>query len=72
MPTWGPISRRDFIRALRKLGFEGPYPGGRHMFMVRGTQRLVIPNPHQGDIGIQLLSRLLRDAGIAREEWEKL
>lgn len=72
MPTWGPITRRDFIRHLRTLGFAGPYPGGRHMFLLRGTQRLIIPNPHQGDIGIQLLSRLLREAGVSREEWEKL
>ena len=27
MPEFGPIGRRDLIRYLRKLGFEGPYSG---------------------------------------------
>jgi predicted RNA binding protein YcfA (HicA-like mRNA interferase family) len=40
--------------------------------MVRGQTRLRVPNPHQGDIGRGLLARILRQAGISREEWEKL
>jgi hypothetical protein len=38
--------------------------------MVRGQLRLVIPNIHAGDIGIPLLTRILRQAGISRDEWE--
>ena len=72
MPTFGPISRRDFIAALRRAGFEGPFSGGRHQFMIRGTLRLRVPNPHEGDIDRGFLIRLLRQAGITREEWEKL
>lgn len=34
MSRWTPCKRRDFIRKLRKLGFEGPYSGTRHQFMV--------------------------------------
>jgi hypothetical protein len=40
--------------------------------MVRGELRLVIPNPHTGEISRDLLARLLRQAGISREEWEQL
>jgi predicted RNA binding protein YcfA (HicA-like mRNA interferase family) len=72
MPPLGPIKRRDLIRYLRKLGFEGPYAGGKHQYMVRGEVKLALPNPHQGDIGRDLLVRILRQAGIEREEWEKL
>lgn len=72
MPPFGPISRADLIRALRALGFEGPYSGGNHAYMVRGALRLRIPNPHQGDIGMGLLARILRQANIAREEWEQV
>lgn len=72
MPPWGPVSRTRLIRSLRALGFEGPLPGGRHEFMVRAGQRVVIPNPHAGDIGIGLLARLLRQAGVSREEWESV
>jgi hypothetical protein len=31
---------------------------------------LRIPNPHGADIGANLLTRILRDAGVSREEWE--
>ena len=72
MPRLGPISRRDLIRALRRVGFDGPYTGGRHAFMVRGQVTLTIPNPHQGDIGRELLSRILRQAGLSRADWEAI
>ena len=72
MPRFGPVSRRDLIRYLRALGFDGPYPGGKHMFMRRGDLDLRIPNPHQGDIGKGLLARLLKQAGVSKEDWEAL
>lgn len=72
MPSFGPVSRRELIRLLRRVGFEGPFEGGRHAFMVRRELTLVIPNPHKGDISRDLLRRLLRQAGISREEWEAL
>ena len=70
MPRLTPISRRKLIRRLTKLGFTGPYVGGRHQFMLRGNQRLILPNPHEGDISAGLLSRILRRANITRKEWE--
>jgi len=75
MPHLGPIKRKDFIYYLRQLGFEGPFPGGNHQYMVkRAKERITvsIPNPHQGDIGEGLLRRLLKQAKIDRGEWEKL
>ena len=69
-PSFGPVSRRDMVRSLYRLGFEGPFSGGKHEFMVRGDVTVRIPNPHRGDIGRELLSRVLRQAGISREEWE--
>jgi hypothetical protein len=71
MPAFGPVRRSEPVRALRSLGFEGPFSGGRHQFMIRGTVTLRIPNPHQADIGRDPLSRILRQAGVDRDEWEK-
>jgi predicted RNA binding protein YcfA (HicA-like mRNA interferase family) len=71
MPPFGPVRRSELVRALRSLGFEGPYSGGKHQFMVRGSVTLRIPNPHRADIGRELLSRILRQAGIDRDTWEK-
>lgn len=62
MPAFGPVKRRDLIRYLGGLGFEGPFSGGKHQFLVKGEVVLRIPNPHQGDIGRELLARLLRQA----------
>ena len=70
MPPFGPISRTELVRALRALGFTGPFSGGKHQFMVRGYRTLRIPNPHQGDLGKELLKRILRQGGIDLAEWE--
>ena len=72
MPRLGPIKREELIRYLRVLGFEGPYSGKKHQFMLKGVVRLRIPNPHQRDIGRELLSRILKQAGIDKETWERL
>jgi predicted RNA binding protein YcfA (HicA-like mRNA interferase family) len=72
MPPFGPIKRVDFIHYLRMAGFVGPYSGKRHQFMIKEQLRVILPNPHRGDIGKGLLTRILHQAGISREEWEQL
>ena len=69
MPKLTPVSRRQFIQRLRELGFEGPFAGGKHPQMKRGNLTLIVPNEHEGDIRPGCLSRLLKQAGISREEW---
>ena len=64
-----PVSRVELLRRLRSLGFEGPFVGGHHYFMARGDFRLIVPNPHRGDISVDLLARILRRAGVSREVW---
>ena len=72
MPRLGSIKRRDLIRHLRELGFDGPFSGGKHEYMIRKGPPLILPNPHQGDLSKGLVARILRQAGINREEWEAL
>ena len=43
----GSIPRRELLRKFRALGFEGPYSGGKHQFMIRGPSKVRIPNPHE-------------------------
>ncbi len=64
-----PTSWHNLVKRLHELGFEGPYSGGKHPQMRRGDVTVIIPNRHEGDIGVGLLSRLLRQAGVSREEW---
>ena len=69
MSHLAPVSRHDLIQRLTQLGFDGPYAGGRHMFMLRGEHRLIIPNPHRHKISVDLLRRILKQAEVSREEW---
>jgi len=63
------ISHAELVKRLRSFGFDGPYSGGKHLYMLKGDLRLTIPNPHKQKIGVDLLTRILRQAGITREEW---
>jgi len=72
MPPIGPISRRQLIRYLHQLGFQGPNTRAKHSYMDNGVVMVTIPNPHEGDIDRDLLLRILRQAGIARAAWERL
>jgi len=70
MPKLSPVSWREFVHRLQSLGFEGPYSGSKHPYMLKEDVVLTIPNPHREEIGVDLLSRLLRQAEISRREWE--
>ena len=69
MPRLSPVSWLELVRRLRRLGFDGPYEGGKHPYMVRVDVVVSVPNPHREAIGVDLLQRILRRAGVTREEW---
>ncbi|MGH2460695.1 MAG: type II toxin-antitoxin system HicA family toxin [Chloroflexota bacterium] len=72
MPRFGPVSRRELIIYLRRLDFDGPFPGARHQIMAKGNIQVTIPNPHEGEISRNLLAKILRIARVNRDEWEML
>ena len=72
MPPIGPVKRKELIACLRRLGFEPPVAGGEHQYMKGRGRKLRIPNPHIGDINRGFLLRILRQAGVGRDEWESL
>ena len=72
MPPFAPVRRTALVRALKKLGFDGPHSGGSHQYMISGAQKVFIPNPPGGDIGKELLLRILKQAGISKKEWEEI
>jgi predicted RNA binding protein YcfA (HicA-like mRNA interferase family) len=69
MPKLTPLSWKDFVRKLRRLGFSGPYSGGKHPFMVKADITLTIPNPHSKDVGVELQKRICKQAKISRKDW---
>lgn len=72
MPEIRPIKRNDLIHYLVILGFHGPYSGGKHQFMIKDKLRLTLPNPHQGDIGVNLLNKILKQAQVSKEQWKDI
>jgi predicted RNA binding protein YcfA (HicA-like mRNA interferase family) len=71
MARLSPVSFNELVRKLKALGFEGPISGGKHLFMLKGDVRLNVSNPHRQDIGVDLLKRILNQAGIQRDEWDR-
>ena len=64
------IALRKLINKLKLFGFDGPYSGGRHLFMVKDALKVHIPNPHHHDISAHLVAEILRQAGITKKQWE--
>ena len=74
MPKLKPEKPDAVVKKLRKLGFDGPYGGGKHVFMRHPQTRMKISVPiHKGrDIPVGTLGAILRQSGISVEEWSKL
>ena len=76
MSRWKPCKRRELVRRLRKLGFDGPYSGTRHQFMVYEQHRLAIPT--NAEYSVPQLRVVLREVEevlgreISTGEWEGL
>ena len=69
MPEIKPLSRRELIKKLRTLGFDGPFGGGKHSYMRKYGQRIIIPNPHRGDLGVKLIRKIIRQLEMSDEDW---
>jgi len=76
MSRWRPCKRRDFIRRLQKLNFDGPYSVARHQFMVYEQHRLAVPS--NAEYPVPQLRMMIREVEeiIGREitvdEWNRL
>lgn len=76
MSRWTPCKRRDFIQRLRQMGFDGPFSGTRHQFMVYEHRRLYIPS--DPEYSVPQLRTMLREVEqiighqIIAEEWNRL
>lgn len=74
MPKLTPLKANEVIKKLKKLGFSGPYPGGKHVRMVHPEKGLIIPIPmHKGrDVSVGLIREIINEIGISRDEWINL
>ena len=76
MTRWRPCSRREFIRRLRRLGFDGPISGTRHQYMVYQAHRLAIPTNTEYSVPqLRMLLREIEDIlgrQITADQWVAL
>jgi predicted RNA binding protein YcfA (HicA-like mRNA interferase family) len=76
MSRWKPCKRSEFIRRLRKLGFDGPYSGTHHQFMVHQQHRLTIPS--NDEYSVPQLRMMVREVehilgrSVSVAEWNGL
>jgi len=76
MSRWRQCKQRDFIQRLRILGFDGPYSGTRHRFMVYQQHRLAIPS--NAEYSVPQLRMMLREVEqitgrrISADDWGRL
>ena len=62
MSRWTPCKREDFIRKLRRLGFDGPFTGTRHLFLVFSQKRLAIPS--NSEYSVPQLRMMIREVEV--------
>ncbi|MEH1766918.1 MAG: hypothetical protein V7L27_28215 [Nostoc sp.] len=76
MSRWIPCKRRDFVKKLRRIGFEGTYSGTRHQFMVYGQHRLTIPSNDEYSVPqLRMMIgevEVILEREIALDEWNSL
>lgn len=76
MSRWIPCKRRDFVKKLRRIGFEGIYSGTRHQFMVYGQHRLTIPSNDEYSVPqLRMMIgevEVILEREITLDEWNSL
>ena len=73
MPKLSPIRARHLIKILEKKGFFSTRQEGSHLRLSSSDNKKVTVPVHSGEkVGRGLLRKILKDANISREEFEKL
>jgi len=67
-----PIKWREMVRRLRAAGWGPPEGDTKHPAMWKEGCRIIIPNPHQGDVDWSLMKRIPDNVCITPEEWDRL
>lgn len=73
MPKLSPIRGKNLVSILEKLDFEKVHQRGSHVRMKHPDGRKTSVPLHSGEkVGVGLLRKILRDANISRNEFDKL
>ena len=73
MPSLSPARPDEVVRALEKAGFARIRQSGSHVVLKHPDGRWTTVSIHRGrDVGKGLLAKILKDAGLTPEEFERL
>jgi predicted RNA binding protein YcfA (HicA-like mRNA interferase family) len=67
-----PISGRDFVKKLRRVGWTLVRQKGSHMMLTRPDYRWTISVPDHRELGSGLMLKLLKQAGLTVERFKSL
>ena len=73
MPRLPTVKPRQVVRALERAGFEIDHQTGSHVVLWRASdnRRVVVPW-HNRDLGRGLTLRIIKSAGLTRDEFIEL
>ena len=67
------LTGSEVVRALQKADFEVVRQRGSHVYMRHADGRATVVPVHKGeDLGRGILSKILRDVELSRQEFRKL
>lgn len=73
MTSFPSVTGKDLLLALKKAGFSLERVKGSHHFMQHTDGRATVVPVHAGEtIGPGLISKILRDCELSREQLQKL
>jgi predicted RNA binding protein YcfA (HicA-like mRNA interferase family) len=63
-----PLHRKELIRKIKKLGFDGPFIWGNHDYLInKNNFKIVIPNTHSWkDIPVPIISAIIKQLNVSR------
>jgi predicted RNA binding protein YcfA (HicA-like mRNA interferase family) len=68
-----PLPAKKVVKALEKVGFQPVRQKGSHLFLEHLDGRTtVLPIHPNKDLKVNLINKILKDAGISRDEWVEL
>ncbi|EKD65778.1 MAG: hypothetical protein ACD_49C00086G0004 [uncultured bacterium (gcode 4)] len=72
MPKLTPLKYQQVINKLQKLWFSWPIYWGRHAHMKKWSKIIPIPIHWWKQIWVWLISMVIKEIWITRDEWIKL
>ena len=69
MPKLTPLKSDELIRKLKQLWYDWPEAWGRHSHMTKWPKIIPIPLHWGKEIWVGLISKIIKEVDITRDEW---